>query len=218
MVKRSPASDATALLIDGTATFYAIKEVGVDAQLNYFSFLEVLKEHIEEKSSEHLSSNWRPSKIYFFTSADPSNEGQRKFHDFLRSKVGFNIMEFSPKDASVINPAQLRSEKPFAYTRFDAIIAYTMGALVAAGKSTRLIICSDSWPLHRAMDDAVRQRGAQVTFTFFGQVMDARYHGLFRKDCPIDFLDLDEYTDRLFQKSGSVVIGRPGGGLPGLLD
>ena len=165
----------------------------------YFSFEEILRDELERVAGVSSSEGFSPA--IFFTSTDPGNEGQVKFNEFIEGRIGWRVVELPPSQSDVCNPAM--SDERFRLIRFDALISYTLGGLLASNKHIKhVMVVSDSWPLHAPVNDCI-DRGVPVTMAFFGQVVDPRWHNLFRSEREhLNFLDLDDCQDTLFQRSG----------------
>jgi len=206
MKRQVERSSHLALLIDGTALFLALKYLG-EASLNYIALLELIREECE-------ACDWPPKPAYFFTSADPLNTGQSKFHSFLEDRAGIQVVECAPKDSNTINQL-LQPGDATNWTRFDALISYSIGALVGSRGAGQIVVVSDSWPLSSPIMDAAEKEGVSVKLAFFGRAVDARYHRLVR-DNSVEFLDLDDHTDKLFQRGHLPNARRTGSGLKDL--
>src|SRR5205823_533956 len=79
-----------------------------------------------------------------------------------------------------------------------AMIGYALGRLAVRDNLSRVFILSDSWPLQACIKDFVNRDFPQgvtpvgVTMCFFSDVIDQRWHRVFRETDPekLDFLDL----------------------------
>jgi hypothetical protein len=196
------------LLVDGTALFFGQRKISPDKNMNYL----VLRDAIQRESGAATG----PRGAFFFTASDEGNPNQVKFHDMIRSAVGWHVHPIPPHDATTANP--LLDQPASMSIRFDAMIAYALGRLTASGASStpiqsgsqqaggrlRVLVLSDSWPLAGPIKDCVA-RGAAVTVVFFGSLIDNRWHKVFRdaerSESGLDFFDLDVIAPRLFDRT-----------------
>jgi hypothetical protein len=148
-----------------------------------------------------VGSSLTPKPAFFFTAADEANEKQQKFHHLI-SDLGWSVRQVPPHEASVSNP--LLAPQDVRLIRFDAMIAYCLGSLWQREELHDIFVISDSWPLAGPVRDCVL-RGKKITVVFFGQVIDTRWHRVFRESeaegRPLSFLDLDMFLAKLFDRS-----------------
>jgi hypothetical protein len=185
-----PTAKTPALLVDGSALFFGQRAVSPDKNLDYV----VLQELIQR----HTAPHWPPRPAHFFTAADDSNEKQAKFHQMISNQLGWTIRQVPPPEAITANA--LLSDASCRIIRFDALIGYALGRLGGRPEISRIFIISDAWPLQACIKDCIA-RGTPVTMCFFGDVIDQRWHRVFRETDPakLEFLDL-EREPRLFNR------------------
>jgi len=202
-------SSPTALITDGSALYFGQRAVSPDRNMDYAYLLDVLK---QPKTNPRI---FRPA--LYFTASDQTNEKQAKFHQHLED-LGLKVVEVPPYDATVNNP--LLSEQTAArVTRFDALIGYSLGRLSATTQGLEIFVITDSFPVALPVREAV-ERGASVTVAFFGSCIDTRWHKLFREaeasKKALHFLDLEMFTQRLFQRARPGLARKEGTMLPDL--
>ena len=203
------AKSSWALLVDGSALFFGQRAVSPDKNMNYMA----LKEHLERQSRTDTS----PMPALFFTAGDEGNEKQVKFHELIKTGLGWHVHQIPPHEATIANA--LLDDPNNRTIRFDAMIAYALGRL-SASRSVKTVsqadsnsgnpaidqvfVISDSWPLAGPIRDCV-SRGTAVTVAFFGSFIDTRWHKTFREaeksDQKLTFIDLDTIAQRLFDRS-----------------
>jgi len=203
------AKSSWALLVDGSALFFGQRAVSPDKNMNYMA----LKEHLERQSRTDTS----PMPALFFTAGDEGNEKQVKFHELIKTGLGWHVHQIPPHEATIANA--LLDDPNNRTIRFDAMIAYALGRL-SASRSVKtasqaesnsanpaidqVFVISDSWPLSGPIRDCV-SRGTAVTVAFFGSFIDTRWHKAFREaeksDQKLTFIDLDTIAQRLFDRS-----------------
>lgn len=193
-VRPATESGDWALLVDGTALFFGQRAVSPDKSLDYAQ--------LEKLLTKRIGYGTPPKTAIFFTAADDSNEKQKKFHEMLVAKLGWQLKHVPVHEATVVNP--LLSEGGPKYIRFDSMISYSMGRLAAGQRPvSRIAVVSDSWPLFGPATDCAL-RGVGVTMVFFGETIDIRWNKVFRKTLaegePLDFLDLEAFHDELFSR------------------
>lgn len=195
----------TALLVDGTALYFRSKEERSE-RLDY----EALNDRL--LASAQVSA-FDPA--LFFTTYDPSNEGQNKFLSFVRARLGWTTETRPVWEADPLPRDAPRSDKSNAFVRFDAPIAFALGRL--CDRRDRIIVLSDSYGLCAPML-AAAEYDAEIVLAFFGRQVDPRWHSALAKGSRVQLLDLDAYDDELFgsgsrerepeQRPGGSALGR----------
>ncbi|MBI5137683.1 MAG: hypothetical protein HZA24_10185 [Nitrospirae bacterium] len=179
----------TAVLIDGTALYFRTKQERGE-RLDYAA----LDRHLRQKSGAEA---FQPA--IFFTSFDPANEGQTKFHNFLRTQLGWRTEE-SPvweADPALKDAPGDRSERHNEFIRFDAPISFALGRLVES--RSRIVVLTDSYGVQSSMTAASTYGNVKVTLAFFGRQLDPRWLSVFRRsNNPVEFWDLDDASAELF--------------------
>jgi len=175
----------SALLVDGTALFFALRSLAPGSSLDYFRLDQFLKASIPGLSS------W--ATALFFTSWDRGNDGQRKFLEFIESRFRWKVDRVPTHDAVVCPPIRSAdgSDEVPAFIRFDSRISFSLGRL--AEEYSHIVVLSDSFSLAAPMEETAK-RGTQVALAFFGQLLDPRWGKLLRAadSSPVEFLDLDK--------------------------
>lgn len=166
----------TALLIDGTALYFA----GTQRHERF----DLEKLHKELLTRAQVKS-WSPA--LFFSVVDYRNEKQIKFHDFLRAKNGWEIEEAIAWEADPIPPSV--TVRNSGLIRFDPKISFALGRLM--DRRNRIIVVSDSFGLAVPMSAAAACKHCEIVLAFFGQQLDTRWYRIF-KESNIVFWNLDD--------------------------
>lgn len=193
MAGQSPGvADHAALLVDGSALFFAARALFPDRNLNYHELSKIIQTHV---------GDLRIEPALFFSSVDIGNEKQVKFVEFVEQNLGWTVQRVAPHEASMCNP--LLTDAVFRSIRFDAWLAYALGRLTTKPGLSKIVVVSDSWPLAGPVRECAA-RDKSIAVCFFGAVIDTRWHKVFRESTEafsIDFLDLDNYTEVLFNRA-----------------
>lgn len=178
-----------AVLIDGTALYFRSRE-GRSERLDYEALDRVLR-------AKAQVTGFNPA--IFFTTYDPTNEGQSKFLTFLRSRLQWAIETRPVWDADPLprDAPWERSERRNEFIRFDAPIAFAVGRLVDRCK--QVIVISDSFGLEQPLQAAGQMNIAKIILAFFAHHIDPRWPGSLKGDrTHVEFWDLDESEEAIF--------------------
>lgn len=165
------------LIVDGSALFFAIRELFGDEQLDYDSMVNHIIREIG--TDEQFDSK------LFYTPCSPSNVGQARFLDHLIKK-GWTVRAYPASQVGLIDQRtmSLVPDGPVKdrLMRFDAQIAYVLGDLAGQGES--MVVVSDSFNLAEPMvrakrlaEEVNRESGTAVPMwvAFFSGLMDPRW-------------------------------------------
>lgn len=181
----------SALLIDASAIFSALRSFESGKPLNYKVLDEVLRRH----------SNVWPRTFdlpLVWMAMDPANEGQAKFRSFLTEVMKFNL-EAIPIAEAIVPPATVQTmeqDQPRPFIRFDNRISFALARLISNGYSS-IVVVSDSYGLAYPMTEAARRtKGSKITLAFFRHLIDPRWEKVLKggartADELLDFFDLD---------------------------
>lgn len=171
-----------AMCIDLTRMYYSIRRL--DVQIDYRAMVEI---------AQQGGPNFDP--ILGFTASDPKNGAQARLLERLRSD-GWLIDEHAPRDAALLSNAEkLPAEDSF---RFDAAIAFALGRLI--GDVDRVVLVTDSYPLHIPVDECVR-RGTRVDIAYFRDELDPRWRSRIVSG-RVGFIELDNSDILLGRQDG----------------
>lgn len=225
-----PSAQRFAVLMDASAIFFAVRNLYEDHQLDYSKLAELLVEktgvQVTEPNHQKKQDLFLPDQIWgMWTSFHAQNTGQVRFLEYAEHTLGWAVRRVDPTDSYIIDPqTTLGISKPAdggmsravnRLIRFDAGIAYSIGRVA---DSHQIVLISDSYalaePLVRsavARRDKRRSSGLKADnirnyIAFFGRLLDPRWLGLLRGKAGehIEFIDLDDYSDRLFGSKKSV--------------
>jgi hypothetical protein len=244
-----PESQRCAVLIDGSALFFAVRNHFDGQGLDYQALLQLLGREFGRGSgspivgpdAKLLVLPPNPGSVWqFWSPSVPQNEGQLRFLTYVETNLGIPVRRFSLLDSIALDPQTALStigESPRLkerLTRFDASIAFTMGALAA---THQIILITDSFALAEPMVRAARARWERFgempqppnVLAFFGRAMDSRWSGLFRRgqlgdpaQGVVRHLDFDEHIEGLFNQrreptrtwwTDDAALGRSGGAI-----
>lgn len=166
------------LIVDGSALYFAIRELFGDEQLDYDKMVEFF--------SAYAPVGATPQKVrakLFYTSSSPSNIGQNRFLDKLKNG-GWTIRSYPVSQVGLVDQRTMSMVQngpvKDRLMRFDAQIAYVIGDLASQGES--LIVVSDSFnlaePLSRAKRLADEVEGGSdhtMSIAFFSGLIDSRW-------------------------------------------
>jgi hypothetical protein len=218
------AGQRCAVLIDGSALFFAIRDYFEGQSLDYASLLKLLGQEFGNSADDALTGTKarllvlppNPGSVWqFWSAAAPQNEGQARFLSYIETTLGIPVRRFSPLDSIMLDPQTAlatlgeSSRLKERLTRFDASIAFMMGRLAT---NHQIILMTDSFALAEPFVRAARARWKKFgapqppnVLTFFGRAVDSRWHNLFRFGHfggaslnAIKFLDLDPHVAQLF--------------------
>ena len=179
-----------ALLVDATSIYAFqrdLKESGnpVQSNPNYGALMDSLLNKFEGD---------RFAPMLAFVAINPEHEGQQKFCAFLRGQ-GFTVDETDFRDAYIV------PDRTSPYQRLSTRLVYIAGMLTAPRDKQgdereipHLVVVTDAFDVYYPLLDYVRHREGKATITFFRWGMEDRWHraGLFDKDSPIKFCDLND--------------------------
>jgi hypothetical protein len=181
-IKPHPVGLSGAMCIDLTRLYYSIRRLEV--RIDYRAMVEVAQR-----------GGPRFDPVLGFTASDPKNEPQARLLDRLRSD-GWLIDEHAPRDAALFSSAdKLAAEDSF---RFDTAIAFALGRL--AGEVDRVVLVTDSYPLHVPVDECVR-RGTRVDIAYFRDELDPRWRSRIASG-QVGFIELGEPNILLGNQEG----------------
>lgn len=217
-----------AVFIDGSALFFAIRDLSPESNLDYRGLVDILCREfgissgvpvdgpkaklltVPEPSGRSQASPW-----IFWTAASGHNEGQLKFLAFVEEKLRITVRRFSPGDSLTVDPQALLAASSAPHlkdraTRFDSSIAYMIGRLA---DTHQVIVVSDSFALAEPMVRAMRSRWERYgqspqppnVLAFFGRSLDSRWRSILEAGTFGDpnggvlrFFDLDKHSEQLF--------------------
>ena len=195
----------SAVLIVGSAVFFAVRTLFENAQLRYPALIDLLVEQVEglQRPSSSHGSSW-----VMWTSASPQNQGQAKFLEYAENALRWEVRRFSPVDSYMVEPASTLglsdSRSATRLVRFDAGIAFALGRLA---DWDHVVVVTDSFGLADPMM-RVSRVGNRPVLAFFGRVLDTRWQRVLNKqDAAPVWIDLDDHVSSLFPDI--VVTGHP---------
>jgi hypothetical protein len=155
-----------ALIVDGSALFFAIRDLFTDAQLDY----EKLVAHVEKAVGEKMELK------VFYTAHSPSNSGQARFLSYLeetgwtvRKQHVANVGLVDQRTMALISSGPIRDR----LTRFDAQLAYMVGDL--ASQDYGIVAITDSFSLAEPLFRTQRVSGLTSYIAFFDTLLDPRW-------------------------------------------
>lgn len=182
----------TALLIDGTALYLCSKDKL--ERLDYVAFDQELKDRANVNEFDPVIS---------FTTYDPSNIGQTKFHDFVRARLRWEIEAKTVHEAWPLARSGIFSqdEKRNELIRFDSSIAFAIGRLL--DRRNRIVVVTDSYNLSPILTTCARcNPNTEIVLAFFGKKLDSRWNAILENDeNQIEFWDLDFSDETLFNST-----------------
>lgn len=172
-----PRKQVGAVLMDGSALFFAARDLYPGVPLDYGELTTSLREiawspefGCKDGSSgscgivapcTHVDPlNYPPPTSWIMWAAtSPKNEGQARFLKHVHG-LGWDIRAFSPADSFMVDPVTTLSLAAGArigerMTRFDASIAYMIGRLA---ETCQIILLSDSFALAEPLVRAAKTR------------------------------------------------------------
>lgn len=178
------------LLVDGTRLFFAARAVSPQKTLNY--------EDLDEVLLDFFKANYHWDEAILYSTFDPKNEKQVRFLDFIENKIQWKVQRAHVAD---VDPMGLEDSGDVkSRLRFDAHISQKLGRLGQSVRGEEIVnvcIVSDSYPLlpiSRGVEEL------DIKFAFFSRVADKRWKRQMRE---IDYLDLEDHYERLFEGEDS---------------
>lgn len=185
----------TALLIDGTALYLCSRDKL--ERLDYVAFDQEIKDRANVNEFDPVIS---------FTTYDPVNIGQAKFHDFVRDRLQWEIEAKTVHEAWPLARSGIfaQDEKRNELIRFDTSIAFAIGRLLDRRK--RIVVVTDSYNLAPILTTCAScNSNTEIVLAFFGRKLDPRWAGLLESnENQIEFWDLDFSDEVLFNSTRTV--------------
>ena len=188
----------SAVLIDGTALYMAVRALYGERQLDYQALIQILMESmpiLSKPGSDNTS--W-----VMWTAASPQNIGQNKFLEFVENELKWEVRKTDIANSYLIEPVSifdLSKTSRNRLIRFDANIAFALGRLA---NFQHIVVISDSYalmePMARVSAISRTEPFEGTTLAFFGNALESRIHSFLRNNSCIHLLDLDESEVRLF--------------------
>lgn len=172
-----PQKQVGAVLMDGSALFFAARDLYPGIPLNYEELTTCLREAAWLPEFGCANRNSGPCGIYppavhpaaldypprtswiMWSATSPKNEGQGRFLKHVHG-LGWDVRAFSPAQSFMVDPVTTLSLSAGAkigerLTRFDASIAYLIGRLA---ESCQIVLLSDSFALAEPLVRAAKSR------------------------------------------------------------
>lgn len=168
------------VFIDLSAVFLRAKELVADRVVDYPALM-----------AELIAAAGVPidgDSVTAFSSVTAANEGQGKFLDFLRERLGWHVETRPARLAEIARDPQ---DRPII--RFDAAIAFACGLSMKPGSTVAVV--SDSFALEPVLQ-AMAARGVRVFIGFWGSLLDPRWHSALGSGSGFTFIDFDR-ADRI---------------------
>lgn len=159
---------SSAIIGDLTSLYFAAKQHG---NLDYRKINSYLKDCAEV-------SDWDFNM--WFTLFDPKNSEQRKFVNFLRHELNWNIHTGLVQD--LVGDSSIRY-------RFDSSICFTLGRI--SHEATNIMVVSGSYSIAESLLE-LSERNKKVSVAFFNDLMDPRWFRRLFYNEKVDFIDLHE--------------------------
>src|SRR5262249_300443 len=131
-----------------------------------------------------------------FAAIDPHSDPQRRFLEALKG-IGIEQEAIDYRHAYVSAPVPNdRAERPSL--SLSANTAYVLGML-ADRHNPEVVVCSPSFDLYHPLKDFVEVRNGKAVLAYFRRSLDPRWahSGLFERESPITFFDLEEFSEEL---------------------
>jgi len=174
------------LLVDATSIyayhqFLKEQKLPVEGNPDYAALLDVLRRELPE------DNNFDPKLAFVAISFE--NASQQKFATFLSKNLGFIVDATDFRDAYIVPDN--------SYQRLSTRLTYVAGML--SQQKPHIVAVTDAFDVCYPFLDLVQNRHCQVTLAFFRARLESRWQrvGLFNKNCPIKFLDLDPYAKEI---------------------
>ena len=206
-----PSQPLTACFIDGSALYFASRQLFPEASIDYSALFQLFGERFGPQGQLAGDAPLLPpgssSSWVFWTAYSDANVGQAQFLTLLGGRFGVETRRFAPRDSRIVEG--LGDALADRVTRFDASIAYMIGRLA---ETHRFVVISDSFALAEPLARAARVRYencrgagsfAPNAITFFGRALDPRWFGAVRAigagaaEPPVVIMDLDDDADRI---------------------
>lgn len=154
----------TAVLVDGSALYFASRALFPDASIDYGAFVDLLVERFgaskDWTGDAPLSLPTAGSRWIFWTAFSSRNDGQARFLEMLENRFGFEVRRFAPSDSRIVEG--LGDTATDRLTRFDASIGYMIGRMA---EEYRVVVVSDAFALAEPLVRASRARADAVART-----------------------------------------------------
>ena len=172
-----PQKQLGAVLMDGSALFFAARDLYPGIPLNYEELTNCLREAAWSPEFGCANQSTGPCGIFppaiqpaaldypprtswiMWAATSPKNEGQGRFLKHVHG-LGWDIRSFSPADSFMVDPVTTLSLAAGSrigerMTRFDASIAYMIGRLA---ETCQIVLLSDSFALAEPLVRAAKSR------------------------------------------------------------
>lgn len=176
-METTPNQQVGAVLMDGSALFFAARDLYPGMPLGYDELTKSIREIAWSKEFGCQSSSTGPCGIWapsieplpleypprtswmMWSAISPKNEGQSRFLKHVHG-LGWDIRAFSPSDSFMVDPVTTLSMAAGTrigerMTRFDASIAYMIGRFA---DHCQIVLISDSFALAEPLVRAARSR------------------------------------------------------------
>lgn len=199
-----PAKRPVAVLVDGSALYFASRSFGQGKSIDYRALVDLLCRLVPGLVPAHRDST---DRWVMWTAAAQDNPGQNRFLEFAQKDLGWSVRKYAPPDSFMVEPlfvlgsaSGADSKLATRLIRFDASIAFAMGRLA---ETHRFVVISDSFAISDSLIRAAKAANRPASdcyMCYFGRALDPRWQRHLRSDAEYvpTFIDLDEHVSKLF--------------------